>query len=107
MCSSLTFAASANPILYEQARPVFIDSDDATWNMDPALLEEWLTRRAREGRLPRAVISVDLYGQCADMERIEAVCSRFDVPLVEDAAEALGATFAQRPAGAFGRLSVF
>ncbi len=107
VCSSFTFAASANPIVYEQARPVFIDSDDATWNMDPVLLEEWLAGRAKIGRLPRAVIAVDLYGQCADLERIAAACARHDVPLIEDAAEALGATFGGRPAGGFGRLGIF
>jgi len=107
VCSTLTFAASANPILYEQARPVFIDCDKATWNMDASLLAEWLTLRARAGRLPRAVIVVDLYGQCADLERISASCARHGVPLIEDAAEALGATCARRPAGAFGRMGVF
>jgi len=107
VCSTLTFAASANPIVYEQARPVFIDSDEATWNMDPGLLEGWLAERARSGRLPRAVVAVDLYGQCADLQRIAAACERHGVPLIEDAAEALGATFAGRPAGAFGRLAVF
>jgi pyridoxal phosphate-dependent aminotransferase EpsN len=107
VCSTLTFAASANPILYEQARPVFIDSDEATWNMDPVLLEEWLATRARAGRLPRAVIAVDLYGQCADLKRIAASCARHDVPLIEDAAEALGATCAGRPSGAFGRMGIF
>ena len=107
VCSTLTFAASANPIVYENARPVFIDSDEATWNMDPDLLENWLADRARSGRLPRAVIAVDLYGQCADLQRIAAACERHGVPLIEDAAEALGATFAGRPAGAFGQLAVF
>jgi pyridoxal phosphate-dependent aminotransferase EpsN len=107
VCSTLTFSASANPILYEHARPVFIDSEEASWNMDARLLEEWLEARARAGRLPRAVIVVDLYGQCADLVRIAAACARHGVPLVEDAAEALGATWAGRPAGAFGRLGVF
>ncbi len=107
VCSTLTFAASANPILYEQARPVFIDSDEATWNMNPARFGEWLAMRARAGRLPRAVIIVDLYGQCADLKRITASCARHGVPLIEDAAEALGATCAGRPAGAFGRMAVF
>jgi len=107
VCSTLTFAASANPILYEQARPVFIDSDEATWNMNPILLAEWLALRARAGRLPRAVVVVDLYGQCADLERIAAACARHGVPLIEDAAEALGATCAGRAAGAFGQMAVF
>ena len=106
-CSTLTFAASAYPILYEHARPVFIDSDEATWNLDAGRLEDWLDSRARTGSLPRAVIAVDLYGQCADLERIAAACDRHGVPLIEDAAEALGATCAGRPAGAFGRLGVF
>ncbi|HTQ32069.1 MAG TPA: aminotransferase class I/II-fold pyridoxal phosphate-dependent enzyme [Opitutaceae bacterium] len=107
VCSTLTFAASATPIVYEQARPVFIDSDEATWNMDPSLLEEWLAARARAGRLPRAVIVVDLYGQCANLKPIAAACAQHGVPLLEDAAEALGATCAGRPAGDFGRMAVF
>lgn len=107
VCSTLTFAASANPILYEGAQPVFIDSDVATWNMDPALLESWLMQRARAGRLPKAVLAVDLYGQCADYARIAVVCDRYGVALIEDAAEALGATCHGRPAGAFGRLGTF
>jgi len=86
---------------------VFIDSDEATWNMDPALLEQWLEGRARVGRLPRAVIAVDLYGQCADLLRVAAVCNRYEVPLIEDSAEALGATFAGRSAGSFGRTGIF
>ena len=107
VCSTFTFAASANPIVYEKARPVFIDSDEATWNMDPVLLENWLADRARAGRLPRAVIAVDLYGQCADLARVAAACNRYGVPMIEDAAEALGATFAGRPAGSFGRTGIF
>ena len=107
VCSTLTFAASANPILYERARPVFVDSDEATWNMDPVLLEGLLAERAGQGRLPRAVIAVDLYGQCADLERVAAACARFGVPLIEDAAEALGATFGGKCAGSFGRLGIF
>ena len=106
-CSTFTFAASANPIVYEGARPVFIDSDEVTWNIDPILLEGWLAARAQAGRLPKAVIAVDLYGQCADLERIAAACSKHGVPLIEDAAEALGATFVGRPAGSFGRMGIF
>jgi dTDP-4-amino-4,6-dideoxygalactose transaminase len=101
-CSSFTFAASANPIVYCGAEPVFIDSDRATWNIDPALLEEELARAAAESRLPKAVIAVDLYGQCADYDRIAAACARYGVPLIEDAAEALGATYKGKPAGTFG-----
>jgi pyridoxal phosphate-dependent aminotransferase EpsN len=105
-CSSFTFAASANPIVYCGAEPVFIDSDRATWNMDPDLLAEELRRAASESRLPKAVIAVDLYGQCADYDRLQAVCDEYGVPLIEDAAEALGATYRGRPAGSFGVMGV-
>ena len=107
LCSTLTFAASATPILYQGGRPVFVDSNEATWNLDPVLLEKWLAERARVGRLPGAVIAVDLYGQCADLEAIVGICAAHAVPVIEDAAEALGATCAGRPAGSFGRLAVF
>ena len=107
VCSTLTFAASANPIVYENARPVFIDSDEATWNMDPVLLERWLDERALQGRLPRAVVAVELYGQCADLIRIARACAKHNVPLIEDSAEALGATFCGRPAGSFGKMAIF
>jgi dTDP-4-amino-4,6-dideoxygalactose transaminase len=98
-CSTLTFSASANPIGYEQGRPVFIDSERTSWNMDPARLEEALKDRASKGRLPRAVILVHLYGQSADLNAIAGLCRQFGVDLIEDAAEALGAfyTGGQRP----------
>jgi pyridoxal phosphate-dependent aminotransferase EpsN len=104
---TLTFVASANAVTYVGARPVFVDSDEATWNLDPTLLEEELAERAADGRLPAAVLGVDLYGQCADWEAIGAICSRYEVPIIEDAAEALGATYRGRAAGAFGRFGVF
>lgn len=107
LCSSLTFAASANPIVYEGGTPVFIDSDRETWNMDPGLLREELKRCAARGRLPRAVVVADLYGQSADYDPILAACAEYDVPVVEDAAEALGATYHDRMAGAFGKFGVF
>ncbi len=106
-CSTLTFVASANPIVYERAAPVFIDSEAASWNLDPDLLDDELERSARRGKLPRAVIAVDLYGQCADYDRILASCERFGVPLLEDAAEALGARYRDRRAGSFGWASIF
>jgi dTDP-4-amino-4,6-dideoxygalactose transaminase len=106
ICSSLTFCASANPITYERATPVFIDSD-GTWTMDPNLLEDALKAAQGNGRRPKAIVTVDLYGQCADYDAIEGICSRFGVPLVEDAAEALGSTYRGRPSGGFGRLGVF
>ena len=105
--SSLTFAASANPVTYLGATPVFIDADAATWQMDPGLLEEELAACAKRGKLPKAVVAVDLYGQCCDYARLEAACAKYQVPLVEDAAEALGATYQGRPAGSFGALSIF
>jgi dTDP-4-amino-4,6-dideoxygalactose transaminase len=105
-CSTFTFAATANAIAYTGATPVFVDSDRASWNLDPALLAAELDRAARAGKLPRAVIAVDLYGQCADLEPIAAACRRHDVWLIEDAAEALGATYRDRPAGSFGDLSI-
>jgi pyridoxal phosphate-dependent aminotransferase EpsN len=104
--STLTFAATANAIRYVNATPVFVDSDRASWNMDPALLAAELDRAATAGALPKAVIVVDLYGQCADLEPITAACKRHGVPLIEDAAEALGATYHGRPAGSFGDLSI-
>ncbi len=107
VCSSLTFAASANPIIYEQARPVFIDSDDETWNMNAGLLEGWLESRARIDRLPKAAIIVDLYGQCANLQRIAAACQKHGVPIIEDAAEALGATCGGRSAGSYGKFGMF
>jgi pyridoxal phosphate-dependent aminotransferase EpsN len=91
--STLTFSASANPIAYEGGKPVFIDSERVSWNMDPALLEKALENRARKGRLPRAVILVHLYGQCADIDAVVGLCGKFGVTLIEDAAEALGAKY--------------
>ena len=106
ICSSLTFSASANPICYQRATPVFVDCDD-TWTIDPNLLEAALKSGDAAGRRAKAVIAVDLYGQCADYEQVLRVCDRFGVPLVEDAAEALGATYNGRSSGGFGRLGVF
>jgi pyridoxal phosphate-dependent aminotransferase EpsN len=107
LTSTLTFAATANAIRYAGAEPVFIDSDRDTWNLSPALLAEELEASARRGKLPSAVIAVDLYGQCADMDRINEACARYDVPVIEDAAEALGATYKGRPAGSLGVLGAF
>ncbi|HEY3672905.1 MAG TPA: aminotransferase class I/II-fold pyridoxal phosphate-dependent enzyme [Acidimicrobiia bacterium] len=105
---SLTFAATANAVTYVGARPVFLDSEWATWNLDPALLEDELKARFHDGRdMPAALIAVDLYGQCASYEPILASCAAYGVPVIEDAAEALGATYRGRPAGSFGALNVF
>jgi dTDP-4-amino-4,6-dideoxygalactose transaminase len=107
LVSTLTFVASVNPIVYLGATPVFIDSERSSWNMDPALLEEALDARARRGRLPKAVVLVHLYGQSADLDAISAACSRHGVPLIEDAAEALGASYKGRPPGTSGVSGVF
>ncbi len=107
LCSNLTFVASANPVLYLGAQPVFVDADPGTWNLDPGLLREELDESARKNRLPRAVVVVDLYGQSADHDAILEACNRYGVPVVEDAAEALGATYRGRPVGRFGAFGVF
>ncbi len=106
-CSALTFVASANPIRYLGAEPVFVDSDAATWNIDPQLLSDALHARAARHRLPRAVVVVHLYGQCADMDPILDVCSKFGVPVLEDAAEALGSSYKGRAAGTLGDIGAF
>jgi dTDP-4-amino-4,6-dideoxygalactose transaminase len=103
---SFTFAASANAVVYLGARPVFLDCSADTWNLDPALVAEELDRCARADRLPAAVVAVDMYGQCADYDPLLAACDRYGVPLIEDAAEALGANYRGRRAGGFGRAGV-
>ena len=95
-CSSLTFIGSANPILYQGAIPVFIDAEPKSWNMSPAALERAFRDAEKSGRLPKAVIAVNLYGQSADMTPLLAVCDHYGVPVIEDAAESLGATYYQR-----------
>jgi dTDP-4-amino-4,6-dideoxygalactose transaminase len=103
---TFTFAATANPVTYVRARPVFIDSDPSTWCLSADLLAEELDARAKHGRLPKAVIAVDLYGQCANYDRILPLCERYEIPVIEDAAEALGATFHGRPASSLGQLGI-
>jgi pyridoxal phosphate-dependent aminotransferase EpsN len=104
--STLTFAATANAIAYTGATPVFVDSDRASWNLDPALVIEQLDRAARTAGMPKALIGVDLYGQCADWDPILAACRRHGVWVIEDAAEALGASYGGRPAGSLGDLAI-
>ena len=101
-----TFAATANAVTYCGARPCFIDVDPATWQLSPALLAAELAERHGRGLLPAAVVAVDLYGACADYDAILTVCAEYGVPVVEDAAEALGATFGGRPAGSFGAAGI-
>jgi pyridoxal phosphate-dependent aminotransferase EpsN len=103
---TLTFVASANAFVYAGARPVFVDVDATTWTLDPELLREELAAGAARGRLPRAVVVVDLYGQCADYDRILSLCAEHRVAVIDDAAEALGATYRGKAAGAFGRFGV-
>ncbi|BCJ40906.1 pyridoxal phosphate-dependent aminotransferase [Actinoplanes ianthinogenes] len=103
---SFTFAATANAVMYLGARPVFLDSTPESWNVDPQILVDELRGRSVRGQLPRAVITVDMYGQCADYQPILEACDRYGVPLIEDAAEALGATYRDRPAGSFGLAGV-
>jgi len=105
--STLTFAATANAITYMGAQPIFIDSDRESWNIDPDLLRQELEASVQRGKLPKAVIAVDLYGQCADYQQIVEICQHYEVPLVEDAAEALGATYQGKSAGSFGTLGIF
>lgn len=107
LCSSLTFVASANPIVYQGARPIFVDSERASWNIDPDLVAETLEARARVGKLPKALVVVHLYGQSADLDRLERACARFDVPILEDAAEALGTHYRGDQVGQRAPLSVF
>lgn len=106
-CSSLTFVASANPIVYVGATPVFIDSEPETWNMSPQALERALYEAARIGKLPKAIIVVNLYGQSAKMDEIVALCKLFHVPLIEDAAESLGSTYKGRASGSFGKFGIY
>jgi dTDP-4-amino-4,6-dideoxygalactose transaminase len=107
LTSTMTFAASANTITYVGAKPVFIDCDRASWCMDPNLLAEEIENCVRRGNPPKAVLVVDVFGQCADYDRILRACARHDIPVIEDAAEALGATYAGRPAGVFGDIGCF
>jgi pyridoxal phosphate-dependent aminotransferase EpsN len=105
--SSLTFAATLNAIRYVGGVPVLIDAGRETWTMDPGLVAEELEDRARAGKLPKAVIAVDVYGQCADYDRIVGACSRYEVPVIADASESLGATYRDRAAGSQGSMGVF
>ncbi|MEK4555297.1 aminotransferase class I/II-fold pyridoxal phosphate-dependent enzyme [Jeotgalicoccus sp. FSL K6-3177] len=106
-CSSLTFIASANPILYLGAEPVFIDSDLESWNMSPIALEKAFKAYKERGKMPKAVVIVNLYGQSAKMDELMAICDKYNVPVVEDAAESLGATYKGKMSGTFGKFGIF
>lgn len=106
-CSTLTFAASANPIIYQGAEPVFIDSEPDSWNMSPLALDKAFADANHSGRMPKAVIVVNLYGQSANMDLLQAICERYGVPIVEDAAESLGARYKGRASGTFGAMGIY
>lgn len=107
LTSTLTFIGSATPITFLGAKPVFVDCDRRSWNLNPELLAGALAERASLGRLPKAVVLVHLYGQCADMDLVNDACDRYEVTLIEDAAEALGATYKGRSAGTLGKAAIF
>lgn len=107
ICQSFTFAASANPVVYQGAQPVFVDSEPGSWNMNPELLDTAIADRvAKTGRKPKAIIAVHLYGMPAQMDRICAVADKWEIPVVEDAAEGLGSKYQGRYCGTFGRLGI-
>ncbi len=107
LCSTFTFSGTCNPIMYQGAKPVFVDSETMTWNMDPDLLEETIQDRIkRTGKKPKALIAVHLYGMPAQMDRIASICRSYQIPVIEDAAEALGSTLQGRNLGTFGDLSI-
>jgi dTDP-4-amino-4,6-dideoxygalactose transaminase len=107
LLSTLTFVATASAVTYCGAVPVFIDSEPETWNIDPALVEQELREARAAGRRIGAVVPVDLYGQCADYDELERICAEYEVPLISDAAEAVGASYKGRPAGSFGEFAAF
>jgi len=106
-CSTLTFIATASPITYLGAKPVFIDSDRTSWNLNPDLFREALDKRAKIGNLPKAVVIVHLYGQSCDIDPILEACNAYEIPLIEDAAESLGASYKNRSPGSFGKIGIF
>ncbi len=106
-CSTLTFIASANPIIYQGAEPIFIDSEPETWNMSPQGLKRALQDASIEETLPKAVIVVNLYGQSAKMDEILSLCNQYNIPVIEDAAESLGSTYKGKASGTFGKFGVY
>jgi pyridoxal phosphate-dependent aminotransferase EpsN len=107
LVSTLTFSASVNPIVYLGGQPVLIDSERRSWNLDPALVAETVERKVRQGKPPKAVVPVHLYGQSADLAPILEVCARYTIPVIEDAAEALGSSYHGRAPGTLGTAGVF
>ena len=107
IASTLTFIGGVTPILFQDAMPVFIDSDRTSWNMDPDMLADELEVCKKRGKLPKAVVPTDLYGSCADLDRIMEICAPYDIPVVTDSAESLGATYKDRHAGSGAKAAVF
>jgi len=105
ICQSLTFSASANPIVYQNATPVFVDSEDETWNMSPYFLEEAIKDRIKRGKKPKAIIPVHLYGMPCKINEILHVANEYEIPVIEDAAEALGSLYFGKHAGTFGQVA--
>ncbi|MFH0841786.1 MAG: aminotransferase class I/II-fold pyridoxal phosphate-dependent enzyme [Bacteroidota bacterium] len=106
ICQSFTFSATANPIAYLNALPVFVDSEPDTWNMDPELLEEALRERSLKGKKPRAIIVVHLYGMPAKLDQILSIAAKYEVPVIEDAAEAIGSMYRNKYCGTFGTMGI-
>ena len=107
LCSSFTFSASVNPVIYQGATPVFIDSEPETWNMDPVLLEDAINNYIKIGRKPKAIILVHLYGYPAKLDQILEISKKYNIPIIEDAAEAIGSKYKDQPLGTFGEIGVF
>lgn len=106
LCQTMTFSASANPIVYQGATPLFIDSEKSTWNLSPFFLEEAIKDRISKGKKPKAVIAVSLYGMPFQVEEVLSICQKYNIPLIEDAAEALGSTYKGKACGTFGKFGV-
>ena len=106
ICQSMTFAASANPITYLGAKPIFVDSEEKTWNIDPDIVRELIEKKVAMGKKPKAIIVVHLYGMPAKMSELEQISMEYDIPIIEDAAEAAGSTYLGKKCGSFGRMGV-
>ena len=107
ICSSFTFSASVNPVIYQGAHPIFVDSEKETWNMDPVLLEEAILDKINKNQKPKAIILVHLYGYPAKLDEILAISNKYEIPIIEDAAEALGSTYKGKPLGTFGDIAIY
>jgi len=107
LCSSFTFSASVNPVIYQGATPVFIDSEPETWNMDSVLLEDAINNYIKIGRKPKAIILVHLYGYPAKLDQILEISNQYNIPIIEDAAEAIGSKYKDQPLGTFGEIGIF